>query len=115
MKSIASASAIFWVAIIVGLLTGCATHQPPPEIKHITTTQYVVIEVPDSYLAATKPTPASMPGCTGSLNWKECATSRSKLIVDLYSDIGQCNADKYRTRQFLSEQSKIVKERNKAP
>ena len=103
----------FLLVLFALFITGCATRTPPPQVTHITTTEYVVVEVPASYLLATKPSAPVNAGCVGVVDWKECATSRSKTIVDLYNDIGQCNADKLKTRQFITEQTSIIQERNK--
>jgi hypothetical protein len=110
MKTFARLLAIIALAFIG---VGCATKPLPPEIRYITNTEYVVVEVPTTLLAPTAISKSVNTGCTGAIDWRECATSRAKTIVNLYGDIGQCNADKYKANAFITEQSKIIKERNK--
>ena len=110
MKTFVRLLAIIALAFIA---VGCATKPLPPEIRYITNTQYVVVEVPTTLLAPTAVSKPINTGCTGTVDWRECAASRAKTIVNLYGDIGQCNADKYKANAFITEQSKIIKERNK--
>lgn len=110
MKSIVR---LFVITALALIAAGCATRNPLPQVTHITTTEYIVVEVPASYTAPTSPTAPINLGCVGVVDWKECAASRSKTLVNLYGDIGQCNADKAKTRNFITEQTKIVQERNK--
>ena len=110
MKTFKRLLAIIALAFIAA---GCATKSLPPEIRYITNTQYVVVEVPTTLLAPTTVSKPINTGCTGTVDWRECAASRAKTIVNLYGDIGQCNADKYKANAFITEQSKIIKERNK--
>lgn len=112
MKSIARFLFVITVALV---MAGCATRTPPPEIKTITKTEYVVIEVPTSYTQATAIPAPNNGGCVGVVDWKQCATSRALTNVQLYGAIGQCNADKYKTRSFLTEQTDKIKQRSSKP
>lgn len=112
MKSIFK---LLTTSFVLLMLFGCAVKQPLPEVKHITTTEYIVIEVPVSYLTPVKPSPPTNTGCVGVIDWRECAISRAKTIVELYGNIGQCNSDKFQAREYIKKQTSIVNERVKKP
>lgn len=111
MKRIRSFLFLF---LTFALLSGCAVRPPLPDVRTITETNYVVVQVPDSYFVATQPPKPISIGCSGpTVDWKECAASRAKSLAETYGAIGQCNADKIATKKFIADQTVIVEGKNK--